>query len=111
MGKKTPVDIEGKSFSSVNQSRLHYTKILRSYQCGEKLNNVDRDEIAALTSAAPGAIAKEKLFQVTVVKGRFARPCFQIGLPHGENSYRISMLKSIQQHVEKNAQLPLKLSV
>ena len=104
MGKKTPVDIESKSFSSINQSRLHYTKILHRYTCGEKLNRVDRDEIAALTSAAPGATKKENLFQVTVEKGLFARPCFQIGLMHGKNSYRISMLKSIQQHVVKNAQ-------
>ena len=104
MGKKTPVDIESKSFSSINQSRLHYTKILRSYNFGEKLNSGDKDEIAALTSAAPGATKKENLSQVTVVKGRFARPCFQIGLFHGETSKRISMLKSIQQHVTKNAQ-------
>ena len=102
MKTTTPVQIKDKFFTSVNRARLHYTAILYKYDQGQKLSSEDSNEIAALTSAAPPDSGIVHPDQVAVVKGRFRRPCFELTMPYKDEPRKISMMKSIKQHVEIN---------
>lgn len=102
MKNTTPVQIKDKSFTSVNRARLHYTAILYKYVPGQELSSEDSDEIAALTSAAPPESGIVHPDQVVVVKGRFGRPCFELTMPYMDEPRKISMMKSIKQHVANN---------
>ncbi|BCN38269.1 hypothetical protein ALDI51_15880 [Alicycliphilus denitrificans] len=98
----TPVRIEDRFFPSVNKARLYFTEILHRYEPGQRLSDADHHKIAALVSAAPHDAGLSSPKHASVVLGQFARPCFELALQHRQKSQRISMMRSIKQHVEKN---------
>lgn len=98
----TPVYIEDRLFPSINKARLYFTEILHSYEPGQRLSDADHRKIAALVSAAPHNAGLSSPKHASVVLGQFARPCFELALQHRQKPQRISMMRSIKQHVEKN---------
>lgn len=99
MANTIPVHIMDTIFPSINQARLHYTAILHQYDIGQRLSAKDRNEIADLISAAPPSSGIFSPVHVTVVVGRFGRRCFELTIPDRDETLKISMVRSIKQHV------------
>ena len=99
MPTRIPVRIADKPFPSMNQARVHYLKILYSYQKGQSVNDQDRLEVEQLmTSSGTVLPVREEPHDVRVVSGRFGRSCFA-RCTAGESQQVISIMRSLKQCV------------
>ena len=113
MPTRIPVRIADKPFPSMNQARVHYLKILYSYQKGQSVNDQDRLEVEQLmTSSGTVLPVREEPHDVRVVSGRFGRSCFA-RCTVGESQQVISIMRSLKQCIatppenpESQAMLP-----
>ena len=99
MPTRIPVRIADKPFPSMNQARVHYLKILYSYQKGQSVNEQDRQEVEQLmTSSGTVVPVREEPHDVRVVRGHFGRTCFA-RCSGGESPQMISITRSLKQCV------------
>lgn len=91
MPARIPVKVGDQHFPSINQARLCYSSILRSYQPGQKISEQDHLRVLDLATSSNPLLDVDESSTTRVVNGQYRRRCFAI------SKQTISIMRSLKQ--------------
>lgn len=95
MPARIPVQVGDQHFPSINQARLCYSSILRSYQPGQKISEQDHLRVLDLATSSNPSLNVDESSTTRVVNGQYRRRCFAIS--GQDRTQTISIMRSLKQ--------------
>lgn len=101
MPSSIPVVVDGHSFPSINQARLHYAPLLHKHPNSRAFPPEDRDKVIGLMESSGSAYAAD-VQDICSVKGPFGRPCL-LSIGKDGIQHKLSVAGSLKHCAELQA--------